>query len=75
VIASEIDGSVGLLGEDYAGYFPVQDTQKLSELLLKAETDPAYLQTLAQQCSKRAPLFTRDAEKQAWADLLSDMGL
>ncbi len=75
VIASDIDGSVGLLGEDYAGYFPVQDTQKLRELLLKAEAEPDYLQALAEQCSKRASLFTRDAEKQAWADLLKDMGL
>ncbi len=75
VIASEIDGSVGLLGEDYAGYYPVQDTQKLRELLLKAEAEPDYLQTLAEQCSKRAALFTRDAEKQAWADLLKNMGL
>ena len=75
VIASEIDGSVGLLGKDYAGYFPVQDTDKLRQLLLKAETDPAYLQMLTEQCSKRASQFTRDAEKQAWADLLSDMGL
>ena len=75
VIASDIDGSVGLLGEDYAGYYPVQDTRRLRELLLKAETEPEYLQALAEQCSKRAGLFTREAEKQAWADLLSDMGL
>lgn len=75
VIASEIDGSVGLLGVDYEGYYPVQDTQKLRELLLKAETEPAYLQTLTEECNRRAPLFTREAEKQAWADLLSDMGL
>jgi putative glycosyltransferase (TIGR04348 family) len=75
VIASEIDGSVGLLGEDYAGYYPVQDTRRLRELLLKAETEPHYLQSLAAQCSKRAGMFTPEAEKQAWADLLKDMGL
>ena len=75
VIASDIDGSVGLLGDDYAGYFPVQDTEVLSELLLKAENEPAYLQTLEQQCKQRAKLFTREAEKKGWADLLKDMGL
>ena len=75
VIASEIDGSVGLLGEDYAGYYPVQDTRSLRELLLKAETEPDYLPALAEQCSKRADRFTREAEKQGWADLLRDMGL
>ena len=75
VIASDIDGSVGLLGDDYAGYFPVQDTNALRELLLKAETDPDYVHTLAKQCRTRARLFTREAEKQGWADLLKDMGL
>ena len=75
VIASDIDGSVGLLGDDYAGYFPVQDTNALRELLLKAETEPGYMRKLEQQCKQRAALFTREAEKQGWADLLKDMGL
>lgn len=74
VIASDIDGSVGLLGDDYAGYFPVQDTGALRELLLKAEAEPAYVKMLEQQCKQRAGLFTREAEKQGWADLLKDMG-
>ncbi len=75
VIASDIDGSVGLLGDDYAGYFPVQNTNALTELLLKAETDPAYVKKLQQQCQQRAVLFTRQAEKQGWADLLQGLAL
>ena len=75
VIASDIDGSVGLLGDDYAGYFPVQDTGALRELLLKAETEPEYVDRLAKQCKAKAGLFTREAEKQGWVDLLKDMGL
>lgn len=75
VIASDIDGSVGLLGEDYAGYYPVQNTQALRELLLKAETDSDYVLALEQQCNKRAELFTPEAEKQGWANLLKDIGL
>jgi len=75
VIASDIDGSVGLLGEDYAGYYPVQNTQALRELLMKAETEPAYVKKLEQQCIKRAGRFTREAEEQGWTDLLKDMGL
>ena len=75
VIASDIDGSVGLLGDDYAGYFPVQNTNALRELLLKSEKEPDYLKTLERQCEQRAELFTREAEKQGWADLLEDMGL
>lgn len=75
VIASDIDGSVGLLGDDYAGYFPVQDTNALSECLLKAENEPDFLKLLEQQCKQRAGLFTPEAEKQGWADLLMDLGL
>ncbi len=75
VIASDIDGSLGLLGEDYAGYFPVQDTHSLREVLLKPEVEPEYMRKLEQQCKQRAALFTREAEKQGWADLLKDMGL
>ncbi len=75
VIASDIDGSIGLLGDDYAGYFPVQDTEALRELLLKAEAKPEYVRKLGQQCKQRAGLFTRKAEKQGWESLLTDMGL
>lgn len=75
VIASDIDGSVGLCGDDYAGYFPVQDTNALRELLLKAETDPDYVRLLEKQCKTKAGQFTREAEKQGWANLLKDMGL
>src|SRR5262249_44099359 len=37
VISSHIAGSIGLLGEDYPGYFPVGDTQALADLLWRAE--------------------------------------
>ena len=73
VIASGIDGSVGLLGEDYAGYFPVKNTEVLTALLLKAETDNVFLNKLEQQCKQRAELFTPQAEKQAWEDLLNEL--
>jgi len=75
VIASAIDGSIGLLGEDYAGYFPAQDTTALSALLLKAEADVSYVRQLQQQCQLRAAMFSPQAERQAWQDLLVDMGL
>jgi len=70
VIASDIDGSVGLLGEDYAGYFPLKNSAALSEILLKAESDADFMKTLSQQCRKRASLFSVEAEKQAWTNLL-----
>src|SRR5262249_5733377 len=38
LLASRIDGSVGLLGRDYPGYFPAGDTEALTALLYRAET-------------------------------------
>ena len=74
VIAADIDGSIGLLGDDYEGYYPVQDTESLRKLLMKAEAEPDYVNRLDEQCRKRAELFTREAERQGWADLLKGMG-
>ena len=71
IIASDIDGSIGLLGENYAGYFPVKNTDALTDLLLKAETDKIFLSELEQQCKQRAVLFTPQAEKLAWNNLLN----
>ena len=73
VIASDIDGSVGLLGEDYAGFFPVKNEDALAEILLKAESDTGFVEKLTQQCKRRAMLFTVDAERQAWADLIDEL--
>ncbi len=75
VIASDIVGSVGLLGDDYAGYYPVKDTLALRELLLKAESDPDFLQRLRQQGDRRARLFLPEAEARQWRELLTHMGL
>ena len=42
VIASDIPGNVGLLGNDYAGYFPVGKERALADLLYKVEQDPEF---------------------------------
>jgi len=35
VLASAVDGNVGMLGDDYAGYFPWNDAETLAALLLR----------------------------------------
>ncbi len=65
VIASRIDGSIGLLGNDYPGYYPVQDTDALRRRLLQAEHEPDYLTRLRQHCRARAVDFTPQREQQA----------
>lgn len=46
VLASRIPGNVGLLGEDYAGYFPAGDERALARLIDK---DKAFYERLKRQ--------------------------
>jgi putative glycosyltransferase (TIGR04348 family) len=73
VLASRIDGTVGLLGADYSGYFPVGDTEVLAALLHRAETDAAFLTQLRRLCAARAPLFEPARELQSWHDALQQL--
>lgn len=63
VLASNIPGNVGLLGRDYAGYFPVGNEQALADLLYRAETDPGFLATLKEQVRKLAERFLPEKEQ------------
>ncbi|WP_089796346.1 selenoneine biosynthesis selenosugar synthase SenB [Halomonas korlensis] len=75
VLASDIAGNRGLLGEDYAGYFAVADTQALREGLLRAEAEPAFVEGLRRQVQARAPLFHPDAERAGLARVIAACGL
>ncbi len=69
-IASNIPGSIGLLGKNYPGYYEVGDTQALRKLLLRVEQDEKFLKKLAFAAKKKANLFTYAKEKQGWKRLL-----
>jgi putative glycosyltransferase (TIGR04348 family) len=73
ILASRIDGSEGLLGRDYPGYFPVGDTAALARLLRRAETDPRYLSRLQRAIVRLAPLFNPAREKAKWKQLIREL--
>jgi putative glycosyltransferase (TIGR04348 family) len=73
VLASRIPGSVGLLGEDYPGYFPVGDTQALADLLHRAETDRGYYRALKAWCRRLLPLVDPRRERASWQRLLREV--
>lgn len=70
VIASRIEGSIGLLGKNYGGYYPVENEKALSEVLLRAETDSEFYAKLEQACVAKQALFTLENETKGWRDLL-----
>ena len=74
VLSSRIAGSVGLLGADYPGYFPVGDTAALARLLERAESDAGFYRALQEWCACLRPLVDPEREQQSWADLLRELG-
>ena len=73
VISSCISGSIGLLGEDYPGYFPVGDTQALTDLLMRVEMDTTFYSILKTWCERLKPIVDPDRERQSWKCLLQDL--
>ena len=73
VISSRISGSIGLLGEDYPGYFPVGDTQALADLLMRVETDTAFYDTLKIRCERLKPIVDPNRERKSWECLLQNL--
>ncbi len=73
VLSTPTSGVVGLLGDDYPGYFPVGECGALKVLLRRGETDPAFVAALRAGCDAVRPLLTPDAERRAWADVLAEV--
>jgi putative glycosyltransferase (TIGR04348 family) len=83
VLASRVDGNVGMLGEDYDGYFEHGDAQALAELLMRCrQAQRAHnpnapganlLDRLRAQCAARANLFSPMAEREALQGLVAQL--
>jgi len=73
VLASRMDGNVGLLGGDYPGYFPVGDTAALARLLGRLEREPRFVKRLRQALARRVALFRPSREIAAWRRLLAEL--
>jgi len=71
VIASDIPGNTGLLGKDYAGYYPGGDTRALADVLERAETDAGFLEHLREQVGQLASQFTPEKEQGSLEQALS----
>lgn len=73
VLASRIEGNVGMLGSDYAGYFALGDDAALAALLQRCRDDPDFLPLLRQQCEARAPLFEPQHEQALLRQLVAKL--
>jgi len=79
VIASRVDGNVGMLGTDYAGYFDWNDARALAAMLVECRrtqgSPDGLLARLERQAAGRAHLFRPETEaaeiRRFVADLLA----
>jgi putative glycosyltransferase (TIGR04348 family) len=74
VLASRIDGNVGLLGEGYGGYFEPGDASGLAKALLALkDQDNGLLAHWRAECALRAPVFEPSAERAALHQWVQDL--
>lgn len=73
VISSYMAGSIGLLGEDYPGFFAVGDTRALADLLQRAASDAKFYADLQVRCDALRPLVDPGRERESWAALLDQL--
>jgi putative glycosyltransferase (TIGR04348 family) len=73
ILATRIDGNIGILGRDYPGYFNVGDTKELAQLMLRVETSSEFLAELRDRVKSLEALFTPAREQKAWSDLKKEL--
>ena len=73
VVTSRIDGSLGLLGDDYPGMFEVGDTPALAKLLSRASTDGSFYAELSARCAALRHLAEPATERDALRALLAEL--
>ena len=82
VLASRIDGNLGMLGSHYLGYFEPGNAKALTSMLRRCREDQikmhdgqthqrGLLHRLSGQCSERSVLFEPEVEKAALLALIS----
>jgi putative glycosyltransferase (TIGR04348 family) len=62
ILGTRMSGNVGMLGDDYPGYFTVGHPADLAALVTRAARDPRFLRELDVHCGRRAHLFTPATE-------------
>jgi putative glycosyltransferase (TIGR04348 family) len=73
VLTTRISGSLGMLGEDYPGYFEVGDARGLAQLLLHVETDPGFVDELLAAAESLRTSLHPEAERESWKQLLAEI--
>jgi putative glycosyltransferase (TIGR04348 family) len=72
-LCSRISASVGILGRDYPGFFPVGDTRALADLMGRFETERGFRATLQRRTDALAELVDPNREQAALAEVIGEL--
>ncbi len=72
VVASAVSGNIGMLGENYPGYYPLEDERRLAQLISRAENDPEFYAELVRECRNRRALMTPQREASSIRQLVGE---
>lgn len=75
VLASRVDGNVGMLGEDWPGYFPPGDADTLVAILRELRSQPDRLLGWQARAEALAPRFLPGHEQTCLRNWLGQLGL
>jgi len=75
VIASAIPGNIGLLGDDYPGYYPLANETALAAQLARAHSDPAWLAALEAAVRAKYDEVDPAVERKAIARLIAELSV
>lgn len=73
VIASDIPGNRGLLGDNYPGYFKAGDSKALAKILFKAEIVPSFYKSLEHHIKKRNKYVQPQFEMQSIKNIITGL--
>jgi putative glycosyltransferase (TIGR04348 family) len=73
VVSTRIDGSLGILGDDYPGYCAVGDAAGLAALLGRCEAEPDFLAELRARVLALRPLVDPARERASWRELIEEL--
>jgi putative glycosyltransferase (TIGR04348 family) len=73
VLASRVEGNVGMLGRGYPGYYRLGDARALARLMARAYGDRVFYRALRRALAARRALFSPSAERSALFGALRGM--
>ena len=72
VLATDIPGNRGFLGDDYDGYFETGRADQLADLMRRCLEAPEFVERLKIQLDRQRPLFSAQRESEQLSKLVSE---